>query len=416
LLAFSFLLFDETTPHPSVLTLVPVLGTALVIMFAEKGTRCAAILSWPVCVGIGLLSYSIYLWHQPLLAYARVLGNGELPAGLALLLILLSIALAGLSWRFVERPFRRKNGVRRQTVFTAAAVGTTLMIAAGTGLATYPMLFTRVFHPDRIERIEQISRAMKSEQFVMQDDCHFQSETFDTTFRETFQRCAQRYGAAIFVTGESHAIDLYNALALNSGYPFIASVSRGYCRPHEFFGGRPPYPCHYEDLKVFAAENAAHIRRIVYTQTPDRLFPNGMTNATIDDMSTEAVDQVISYLAELQQASGVKITILGMLPPLQVATQDLDVKQPLKDALAQACSPKLIDLTRQVEALWSAKADAAHLEFVSKLDAFDLHLPDDLLIEGEITYSDNRHLSRVGERVFGARLVQFLHKAGYSEF
>lgn len=416
LLTGSFVIFTEATPHPSFLTLAPVVGTALIIMFAVEGTRCARLLSLPVFVGIGLLSYSIYLWHQPLFAFARVLGNGRMEIAETLVLIAASVGLAWISWRYIEQPFRKRSRFSRSTIFVSAATGTVALIALGAFLANYPLLYTRTFHPDRMERIEQISIAAASETLTVQDDCHFQSETFDAHFRETFERCAKTYGKALFITGGSHGIDLYNAVALNADYPFIASVSRGYCRAHAFFGERPPYPCHYEDLKAFAAQNGDQILRIIYTQTPDRLFPKGMGGATIDGLSASATDEVMTYLAELKRVSGVDVTILGMLPPLQTELQDLDVTVPLSDALAKAYSPELFDLTRQVETRWAEAAHSAGLGFVSKIDAFDLHYPADLLVDGEITYSDIRHLSRKGEQVFGARLVAYMANHGFAEF
>lgn len=416
LLTGSFVVFTEATPHPSFLTLAPVLGTALIIMFADTDTRCGRLLSLPLFVGIGLLSYSIYLWHQPLFAFARVLGGGQLGMIEDILLIAASVGLAWLSWRYIERPFRRKSRFRRSTIFIASLSGTAALIALGAFLANYPLLYTRSFHPDRMERIQQISIATASETLTVQDDCHFQSETFDARFRETFERCAQTYGKALFITGGSHGIDLYNAIALNADYPFIASVSRGYCRAHAFFGERPPYPCHYEDLKAFAAQNANHILRIIYTQTPDRLFPKGMAGATIDDLSASATNEVMTYLSELKRISGVDVAIVGMLPPLQTELQDLDITRPLPEALAMAYSPALFELTRQVETRWAHEAHAAGIGFVSKIDAFDLHFPEDLLIDGAITYSDIRHLSRAGEKAFGARMVRYLADAGFAEF
>ncbi len=61
-------------------------------------------LSLPVFVGIGLISYSAYLWHQPLFAFARIRSLDPPSLGLMLALSVLSLGLAYLSWRFVERP------------------------------------------------------------------------------------------------------------------------------------------------------------------------------------------------------------------------------------------------------------------------------------------------------------------------
>lgn len=119
-------------PSPSAYTLVPIAGAMLVILFAARETLTARVLSWRPMVGIGLISYSLYLWHQPILAFARIRGWTETVPGLIWGLIALSFALAVLSWAFVERPFRRAGWLpSRQAVFGASLGGIVAFGAMG---------------------------------------------------------------------------------------------------------------------------------------------------------------------------------------------------------------------------------------------------------------------------------------------
>ncbi|MCK0171444.1 acyltransferase [Aliiroseovarius sp. S1123] len=133
--------FNSYTPMPSVWTLVPVVGTALILGFAHKQTWTARLLSMPPLVGIGLISYSAYLWHQPVLAFARIRLITE-PDGILLIgILVLTFFLAWLSWRFVEQPFRGSSplleggqSIGLATVATIAIVtliGATLIIGDG---------------------------------------------------------------------------------------------------------------------------------------------------------------------------------------------------------------------------------------------------------------------------------------------
>ncbi len=106
LLIASYVLFDKNTPHPSIWTLIPVGGSALIILYARETTHVARLLSLRPVVFIGLVSYSAYLWHQPLFAFARIRSIGQPSIYLMLSLAVLALVLATLSWKYVEAPFR----------------------------------------------------------------------------------------------------------------------------------------------------------------------------------------------------------------------------------------------------------------------------------------------------------------------
>jgi peptidoglycan/LPS O-acetylase OafA/YrhL len=101
--------FDGDTRHPSIITLFPVFGAGLIIFFANKDDFVTKILSSKFFVSIGIISYSLYLWHYPIFAFARITGlvSDSLinKIFLGLFIILLSVA----SYYFVELPARNKE-------------------------------------------------------------------------------------------------------------------------------------------------------------------------------------------------------------------------------------------------------------------------------------------------------------------
>lgn len=128
------LLFDTTTPFPSIYTLIPVLGSCLILLHATPATWAGRILATSPLVGIGLISYSAYLWHQPLLAFARVHSLTDPAPALMLSLSALSLGLAYLTWRFVEQPFRHRGHLplpTRKAVFTVSILASVCFIAVG---------------------------------------------------------------------------------------------------------------------------------------------------------------------------------------------------------------------------------------------------------------------------------------------
>lgn len=131
LIIYSVFAFSKSTPFPSVYALVPTVGTALIVIFSTSETLAGRLLSSKLMVGVGLVSYSAYLWHQPLFAFARHKSLAE-PSPLQLtVLSILSIILAFFSWRFVEVPFRNKNAIGRKKVIGFAVFGSMAFFVAG---------------------------------------------------------------------------------------------------------------------------------------------------------------------------------------------------------------------------------------------------------------------------------------------
>ncbi|HPE61742.1 MAG: acyltransferase [Thiothrix sp.] len=123
-------LFDRGLPFPGLYALVPVAGTVLLILYARSDQGVGRVLASPILAGIGLISYSAYLWHQPLLVFTRMLWLDAGP-GLLLVAVLLAFGLAWLSWRLVERPFRDRQRFSRRQVFGFALAGSLLLIVSG---------------------------------------------------------------------------------------------------------------------------------------------------------------------------------------------------------------------------------------------------------------------------------------------
>ncbi|MGL5009023.1 MAG: acyltransferase family protein [Paracoccaceae bacterium] len=109
----SYVLITPAMAFPSGWTLLPAAAAVVLVLFTTDRGPVGRLLTARPVVWIGVISYSLYLWHQPMLAFWRI-TNPLAPIGQLWLVALCSVPVAWMSWRYVEQPFRTKQFARRQ--------------------------------------------------------------------------------------------------------------------------------------------------------------------------------------------------------------------------------------------------------------------------------------------------------------
>lgn len=133
-LFLTFFLYKDSIMFPSYFALLPTLGTVLVLIFARGSTMTAKLLRFDLIRFVGLISFSAYLWHQPVFVFSRVYGYETSKPLTGVVLTVVILLMATLSWRFVEQPFRNTQTAtptRRGAVLWFAAVGLVALSLAG---------------------------------------------------------------------------------------------------------------------------------------------------------------------------------------------------------------------------------------------------------------------------------------------
>ena len=200
LIGYSIVFFKNNIPHPSFYTILPIIGVCLIIWFSDRDELITKILSTKLFVGIGLISYSLYLWHYPIFAFLKINGlvSGTLIGKLFLVPIIFFLSI--LSYFFIERPFRNKNlSIVKILIYLIILVSSLIIfnikIITEEGFKTrfdYLKKINQNYNPDNILLGKE---RMKNSQQNLND---FSIKNFN-----------------IVIVGDSHGSDLYNSLNLN---------------------------------------------------------------------------------------------------------------------------------------------------------------------------------------------------------
>lgn len=236
MVAGSLALFEETTPMPSALGLIPVGGTILMIAFASERTPVGRLLAWRPMKGIGLISFSAYLWHWPVIVFARFQFGDALAPGLVAGLFATVLALSYLTWRFVEQPFRRYGARAWMPIrpflatLAASAVGLILLTQDGPGLAT---VATDQATPASIE-------AKVATNYGLSDAC-------EGAFTLS-PSCRTSEAPEVLLWGDSFAMHLAPAINAGVGARGMVQLTKSVCVPIEGMSVvTPEYPADWAD-------------------------------------------------------------------------------------------------------------------------------------------------------------------------
>lgn len=232
LIVISLFAINRDMPFPGYFAMPPVLGAALIIRYADKGNLAGCLLSLPPFVWTGLLSYSIYMWHQPVLAFARQAYMVNTGGVLAAPLLIFILVLSYLSWRWIEIPFRlgkRHWGSRKVvtvSVASLAALSSTVVFASNEAIF-------RMRYPEDIRRIYSFLNYRETDDYRTQfrSGCFVSGQGTQGDFNYdaciVFQEDRRNY----LIVGDSHAAMLAVALSeKNPNINLIQATSSG-CLP-----------------------------------------------------------------------------------------------------------------------------------------------------------------------------------------
>ena len=232
LILFAASFFDNNTVYPGPLTIIPIIGSVLLIYSMSNETIVGKFLSNNIIVHLGLLSYSAYLIHQPLFVFYRYINQTEIKTFEYLVLIVATFFLAHFSWKFIESPFRKKYIISTKKIFLLALV-CSVTVSTIAVIGHYYKGFPQRFSNEQ----QSISNSIQVSPY--RDLCH----TGGVNFLPPYAACSFFKDSITWaVFGDSHGVELSYALAkkldkLNQG---VIQLTSSGCQPAYLFNSNTP--------------------------------------------------------------------------------------------------------------------------------------------------------------------------------
>ncbi len=408
-----FVLYDRNTPFPGSAALLPCLGTVLIIISnIDNRTWLGALLSQRWLVYIGLISYGLYLYHWPILAFARYYLDHELNTTETAAALIATQALAMLSFHCLETPVRSGTLLQsRAQVFAVAAcglLGLGLLGIIGVNMNGFPGRFSGA----------ALQYAQGEHDRWPWSKCMPPLEHLTAE-----QVCRVGYSdarPAFLVWGDSHAAALAPGVDARAKTLGISGWVIGYSRCPSLLGAAPmqhaagDFPCAAIAEKVMDLIRDQHIRHVLLASRWDTYISGWERGGieTAQDLTISYAEGGVTYRGEEAftrsleetvrrlQAMNVDIWIMEQVPPQLVSVPSALAKAVYLGRDPLALRRPLADVEVRRASAEAAFTDLRRVADVSLIDPAEKFCPNGapcaIAAEGHALYEDNNHLTVYG--------------------
>jgi peptidoglycan/LPS O-acetylase OafA/YrhL len=420
LIAYSVFTFTKDTPFPGFRALAPCLGAWLVIYASQTGASSVkAILSIRPLVFIGVISYSLYLWHWPIIVFVKyflVISVTGLIGGQTVQVIFLSFVMAFVSFRFIESPFRRPNSVwTRWRIVRFGCLASLACAALGLGIDMsqgFPQRFDV-----RTQKLIAANTERKTQDWQLRKCGHWHKEVHSA---EEAASCSigAHFAKKILFWGDSHVEQLnlsikrlFDEGALNSHGVLFALVE-----------GCPPAEHMNINISVSHCDSFAHFAMMraqqddvdtVFigfatwwdvTDVPVCAVVNGRCNGKLprSEMERRFIDELSQHIHTLK-VLGKKVVVSLPFPIYQRSIPDMQIHNAMFSKLGSTLQPRQLDTLALRERIRAAATAAGAVLFDPRESLCDdrkcIYQRDNVSI-----YTDASHIAASESGILDANL------------
>lgn len=422
---------DKNISFPGWWATVPVVGTCLLILAGSMAWVNRIILTNKVLVFIGLISYPLYLWHWPLLSFAKIVEEGTLSNSVRGVIVITSVVFAWLTYLLIERPIRfgknnwGKTGLLCLLAMTVGVLGFKIFVNDG----------LEYRHSNLLLNVAQLGPRKSSDQ-----DCRDAYPQFKDISICNLQK---RLPPSILLVGDSHSGTLYPGLAeaLSETQENILNLAEGGCVP--FFGvaSHPrgnPDPCLIgTNERLSLAENLQSIQTIILASRGpmyitgrgfgqgknepgydwELTFPDSESPHQKPDVFKKAMRNTLMRLS----ATGKQIIFVVDVPELGFNASECINLRPYRLSEQKVRSPCTIrrkdfdERNRMYRTIVSQVA--SEFPMVKIFDAA-AQLCDNkycyAMSNGKLLYRDDDHLTIIGSKLIAEKLAPLIQSSPHS--
>lgn len=393
----SLFLLTSASQFPGINAIYPCAGVALLIASGtDKNAWAARVLALKPFVFVGLISYSLYLWHWPLIAFANYLGINVSPA-VGAIIFCASIFMAWLSWRFIETPFRRSgNGMSFRSTSAlryAAPLAAVLLVS-------FAASKTGGF-PSRVDaQIVAYERIISTAPNELRADCHSPTFYYDRKPSSSCVLGTVGKPAEALLIGDSfanHFTGMVDVLAKNDNVSVTDYTMDG-CMPVKGmgFGSLASYA---EKCKMRNNFSYDFIAKNKYKYV---ILAGSWPSEGTDEFFTKLQEGMVNSIASILSSGAKPIIILNSYG---TANANCPIRRLLHGG-SESCDKKREPRDRQMEMFSALKKTFPQLTYIDPNEAMCDKITCHSMIGAIPLYRDAEHLNDIGSRVIGKILVE----------
>jgi peptidoglycan/LPS O-acetylase OafA/YrhL len=414
MLGAAITVYDAVTPFPGYAALLPCTGAALIIAAGERRSSVGGrMLSLRPLIWTGRISYSLYLWHWPILVFGRLILNHELDFPERISLVLLTFFVAWLSWRFVESPFRDAQQVRckSRTWVTGGLATAVLFVSIGTLLVLRDGFPTR--SPDIVRWIAEME---KEAQAFQHSPCLARGGQLPNTEGCLLGALSPASSYSVVLWGDSHAAHFAPALKeIGQRQGFTArEITKAGCPPVPGVSFLPTNGMNAEcptfndtALKTVVADK--QVRVVVLASNWDTLV-EGHARVTLDNSRPSLPDSRQLFILSLRKTldalvdSGHQVILVGQVPlpkvnPISCIARARFNKQEESSCATVSVRGRAETETRVAQALQTIVQGNPKIRIVFPYKRLCDNQKCAIVVNDRVLYMDDAHLSSDGARI-----------------